>query len=145
MLYKLDEFRAPDGYRMDYDCDAYVIFADLDNGETADQAWKNTDKPSYLDRSKVVIVTSGQQKSYTIQNKRTWLTIQKFWQDQYGNTISSEDAPENEVTVHLYRYSKNGGSKENRDTMFDVPITLNKDNKWTCVYKKLGDWLLLLH
>lgn len=136
VLYKLDEFRAPDGYRMDYDCDAYVIFADLDNGETADQAWKNTDKPSYLDRSKVVIVTSGQQKSYTIQNKRTWLTIQKFWQDQYGNTISSEDAPENEVTVHLYRYSKNGGSKENRDTMFDVPITLNKDNKWTCVYKK---------
>lgn len=89
-----------------------------------------------LDRSKVVIVTSGQQKSYTIQNTRTWLTIQKFWQDQYGNTISSEAAPETEVTVHLYRYLKNGGSKETRDTTFDVPITLNKDNKWTYVYKK---------
>lgn len=138
VLYKLDEFQAPDGYRMDlyYDNDAYVIFANLDKGENADQAWENTNKPSDLDRSKVVIVTSGQQKSYTIQNTRTWLTIQKFWQDQYGNTISSEAAPETEVTVHLYRYLKNGGSKETRDTTFDVPITLNKDNKWTYVYKK---------
>ena len=137
-LYKLDEFQAPDGYRMDlyYDNDAYVIFANLDKGETADQAWEKTNKPSDLDRSKVVIVTSGQQKSYTIQNTRTWLTIQKFWQDQYGNTIPSEAAPENAVTVHLYRYRKDGGSKENRDTTFDVPITLNKDNKWTYVYKQ---------
>lgn len=135
VLYKLTEHEPPNGYQKSADATAYVIFANLDKGENADQAWENTNKPSDLDRSKVVIVTSGQQKSYTIQNTRTWLTIQKFWQDQYGNTIPSEAAPENAVTVHLYRYRKDGGSKENRDPNFDVSITLNKDNKWTFVYK----------
>lgn len=135
VLYKLTEHEPPNGYQKSADATAYVIFANLDKGENADQAWENTNKPSDLDRSKVVIVTSGQQKSYTIQNTRTWLTIQKFWQDQYGNTIPSEAAPENAVTVHLYRYLKDGGSKENRDPNFDVSITLNKDNKWTFVYK----------
>lgn len=139
VLYKLTEHEPPNGYQKSADATAYVIFANLDKGENADQAWENTNKPSDLDRSKVVIVTSGQQKSYTIQNTRTWLTIQKFWQDQYGNTIPSEAAPENAVTVHLYRYRKDGGSKENRDPNFDVSITLNKDNKWTYVYEDVKD------
>lgn len=134
-LYKLEELDPPEGYQKSADATAYVIFANANIYESAENALKNTAIPNDLDQSKVVIVTSGQQKSYAVENTRTWLTIQKFWQDQYGNTISSDAAPETEVTVHLYRYSKNGGSKENRDTTFDVPITLNKDNKWTFVYK----------
>lgn len=138
-LYKLEELDPPEGYQKSADATAYVIFANANIYESAENALKNTAIPNDLDQSKVVIVTSGQQKSYAVENTRTWLTIQKFWQDQYGNTISSDAAPETEVTVHLYRYSKNGGSKENRDATFDVPIILNKNNEWTYVYKESLD------
>ena len=37
--------------------------------------------------------------------------------------------------MHLRRYSKTGGSKENPDPSFNVPITLSKKDKWTYVYK----------
>ena len=135
-LYKLVETKAPDGYKMGTadETTVYVIFAKTE-GQTADEAWDATKKPVGLDRSKVVIVTGGQQKNYSVQNTRTWLTIQKFWQDKDGKAISG---PEGEVTVHLYRYPRNG-SKENRDSTFDETITLSKDNKWTFVYKDVKD------
>ena len=139
-LYKLVETAPPDGYKMGTpdETTVYVIFAKTE-AQTADEAWTATAKPKDLKKDDVVIVTGGQQKNYSVQNTRTWLTIQKFWQDEDGLTIPGENAPETEVTVHLYRYSKNGGSKENRDATFDVPITLNKDNEWTYVYKAVKD------
>lgn len=130
-LYKLVETKAPDGYKIDSNNAVYVIFADVDSSQTAAQAWIKTDKPDGLQQSEVVICTGGQQKNYTVENTRIWLTIQKFWQDKDGNTISGDKAPD--VTVHLYRYA-NGSSKASRDTGFDETITLNKDNKWTYVY-----------
>ena len=140
-LYKLVETQAPAGYKMGTpdETTVYVIFANSDNAETAAEAWKNTAHPKDLDQKDVVIVTGGQQKNYTIQNTRTWLTIQKFWLDKDGKALSGDKAPENAVTVHLYRYRKDGGSKENRDTTFDETITLNKDNKWTYVYEHVND------
>lgn len=140
-LYKLVETQAPAGYKMGTpdETTVYVIFANSDNAETAAEAWKNTAHPKDLDQKDVVIVTGGQQKNYTIQNTRTWLTIQKFWLDKDGKALSGDKAPENAVTVHLYRYRKDGGSKENRDTTFNETITLSKDNKWTYVYKKVDD------
>lgn len=139
-LYKLVETAPPAGYKMGTpdETTVYVIFAKTE-GQTADEAWDATKKPEDLKKDDVVIVTGGQQKNYTVKNTRTWLTIQKFWQDEDGHTIPGDNAPETEVTVHLYRYSKNGGSKENRDATFDVPIKLNKDNEWTYVYKRVED------
>lgn len=140
-LYKLVETQAPAGYKMGTpdETTVYVIFANSDNAETAAEAWKNTAHPKDLDQKDVVIVTGGQQKNYTIQNTCTWLTIQKFWLDKDGKALSGDKAPENEVTVHLRRYSKTGGSKETPDSIFNETITLSKDNKWTYVYKKVDD------
>lgn len=137
-LYKLVETDAPAGYQKGTpdETTVYVIFAKTE-AQTADEAWEATAKPKDLDRSKVVIVTGGQQKNYTVKNTRTWLTIQKFWKDEDGHTIPGKNAPETEVTVYLYRYAKDGGSKESRDPNFKVPITLNKDNEWTYVYQKV--------
>ena len=140
-LYKLVETKAPDGYKMGTadETTVYVIFANSSTAQTADDAWENTAHPDDLNQKDVVIVTGGQQKNYSVQNTRTWLTIQKFWLDKDGKALSGDKAPENAVTVHLYRYRKDGGSKENRDTTFDETITLSKDNKWTFVYKDVKD------
>ena len=140
-LYKLVETQAPDGYKMGTEAETtvYVIFAKT--GESATDTWKATAKPDGLQQSdsNVVIVTGGQQKNYDVKNTRTWLTIQKFWQDKDGKAISGDKAPESEVTVHLRRYSKTGGSKEHPDPNFDKPIILSKENKWTFVYKDVND------
>ncbi len=138
-LYKLVETAPPAGYKMGTpdETTVYVIFANSSTAQTADDAWENTAHPESLDKKDVVIVTGGQQKNYDVKNTRTWLTIQKFWQDKDGKAISGDKAPENEVTVHLRRYSKTGGSKETPDSTFNETITLNKDNKWTYVYKNV--------
>ena len=135
-LYKLVETAPPAGYKMGTpdETTVYVIFA-ITEGQTADEAWENTAHPKDLDQSKVVIVTGGQQKNYNVYNTRTWLTIQKFWQNKDGLTIEGDKAPETEVTVYLYRKDKDG----NKDSTFKETITLNKNNKWTYVYKKVDD------
>lgn len=137
-LYRLVETKAPDGYKIGTDDPVYFIFADADHNQTAAQAWEKTNKPNDLDQSKVVIVTGGQQKNYDVKNTRTWLTIQKFWQDKDGKAIPDANTPNTDVTVHLYRYP-NGGNKANRDPSFNETITLNKDNKWTYVYEHVND------
>lgn len=134
-LYRLVETNAPAGYKIGTADPVYFIFANADSNETAAHAWENTNKPTDLEQSKVVICTGGQQKNYTVQNTRTWLTIQKFWQDKDGKAISG---PEEDVTVHLYRYA-DGNSKENRDFSFDETITLNKKNSWTYVFEDVQE------
>ena len=139
-LYKLVETDAPAGYQKGTpdETTVYVIFANP-NGtpETANEAWEKTDKPGpeVLKQKDVVIVTGGQQKNYTVQNTRTWLTIQKFWQDKDGKAISGDKAPESEVTVHLYRKDKDG----NKDSTFKETIKLYQKDNWTYVYKKVDD------
>lgn len=136
MLYRLVETAPPAGHKMGTpdETTVYVIFAKTE-GQTADEAWDATEKPVGLDRSKVVIVTDGQQKNYTVKNTRTWLTIQKFWQDEDGRTIPGDNAPETEVTVYLYRKDKDG----NKDSTFKETIKLYQKDNWTYVYKNVDD------
>ena len=138
-LYKLVETKAPDGYQMGTPAETtvYVIFANSGTAQTADDAWKKTEKPDGLKQKDVVIVTGGQQKNYDVKNTRTWLTIQKFWQDKDGKAIPDADTPNTDVTVHLYRYA-DGDSKANRDSSFDRTITLKKKDNWTYVFEDVA-------
>lgn len=135
-LYKLVETAPPAGYKMGTpdETTVYVIFAKTE-GQTADEAWDATKKPEDLKKDDVVIVTGGQQKNYNVYNTRTWLTIQKFWQDEDGRTIPGDNAPETEVTVYLYRKDKDGS----KDSTFKETIKLNTNNKWTYVYEDVKD------
>lgn len=135
-LYKLVETAPPAGYKMGTpdETTVYVIFAKTE-GQTADEAWDATKKPEDLKKDDVVIVTGGQQKNYNVYNTRTWLTIQKFWQDEDGRTIPGDNAPETEVTVYLYRKDKDG----NKDPAFKETIKLYQKDNWTYVYKKVND------
>lgn len=137
MLYRLVETAPPAGHKMGTpdETTVYVIFAKTE-GQTADEAWDATEKPVGLDRSKVVIVTDGQQKNYTVKNTRTWLTIQKFWQDKDGKAIPDADTPNTDVTVKLYRYP-NGGNKDSAQCV--NTITLKKKDNWTYVYKEVEE------
>ena len=133
-LYKLVETAPPAGYKMGTpdETTVYVIFANSSAVETADEAWKNTAHPKDLDQKDVVIVTGGQQKNYDVKNTRTWLTIQKFWQDADGHTISG---PDEDVTVYLYRKDKDGS----KDSTFKETIKLYQKDNWTYVYKNVDD------
>lgn len=135
-LYKLVETAPPAGYKMGTpdETTVYVIFAKTE-GQTADEAWDATKKPEDLKKDDVVIVTGGQQKNYNVYNTRTWLTIQKFWQDEDGRTIPGDNAPETEVTVYLYRKDKDG----NKDSTFKETIKLYQKDNWTFVYKDVND------
>lgn len=135
-LYKLVETAPPAGYKMGTpdETTVYVIFAKTE-GQTADEAWDATKKPEDLKKDDVVIVTGGQQKNYNVYNTRTWLTIQKFWQDEDGRTIPGDNAPETEVTVYLYRKDKDG----NKDSTFKETIKLYQKDNWTYVYKDVND------
>lgn len=135
-LYKLVETDAPAGYKKGTDAETTVYFVFADPGTSATVTWNNTAKPNGLQQSdsNVVICTSGQQKNYAVENTRTWLTIQKFWQDKDGLTLPEAKTPDTNVTVELYRYAKSGG-KESATCV--ETITLNKSNNWTYVYKEV--------
>lgn len=72
-----------------------------------------------------------------MKNTRTWLTIQKFWQDKDGLTLSEAKTPDTNVTVELYRYAKSGGSKDSAEHV--DTITLNKTEHWTYVFKDVKE------
>lgn len=136
-LYKLVETAPPAGYKMGTpdETTVYVIFAKTE-GQTADEAWDATKKPEDLKKDDVVIVTGGQQKNYNVYNTRTWLTIQKFWQDKDGKAIPDADTPNTDVTVELYRYP-DGGRKDSAEHV--TTITLNKTEHWTYVFKDVKE------
>ena len=134
-LYKLVETAPPAGYEKGTDAETTVYFVFAAPGTSATVTWNNTAKPDGLQQSdsNVVICTSGQQKNYAVENTRTWLTIQKFWQNKDGLTLFDADTPDTDVTVELYRYAKSGGSKDSAEHVED--FILNKKNSWTYVYE----------
>ena len=149
VLYKMEETHAPDGYAIKEGASKfYFVFGDGDLNETESAIWervKDTANKAGVNKEQVLICGNGQLLNYTMQNDRIWLTIQKFWQDGYGNTVLGTDAPVDSITVDLYRYPV-GGIKDPTDTTNQLvkEITLKKNptldedgttTPWTYVYQ----------
>ena len=71
-----------------------------------------------------------------IPNERKELTIQKFWVDENGKTLTGSEVTEPSVNVQLYRYPK-GGTRDLTDPVGE-PIKLTRENDWTYVYRDVA-------
>ena len=138
-LYKLVETTEPEGYKRS-ETPHYFIWtqdqtqSDTDAYNAAVNGHTGADVPV---AASVTIYKHGTAQELYLPNERSQLTIQKFWVDANGKTLTGTSVPETSVTVHLYRYPA-GKSKAERDETFDEVITLSRENQWTVVYTDLA-------
>ena len=138
-LYKLVETTEPEGYKRSETPHYFIWTQDQTQSDTeaynaAVNGYTGADVP---DAASVTIYKHGTAQELYLPNERSQLTIQKFWVDANGKTLTGTSVPEASVTVHLYRYPA-GQSKAERDTAFDEVITLSRENQWTFVYTDLA-------
>ncbi len=137
-LYKLVEDTAPAGYAKTRKEFFFIWTAENEDEQTAyDTAvglYKGAEGIPAFDASFVYKYNSSQE--LYIPNERKELTIQKFWVDENGKTLTGSEVTEPSVNVQLYRYLKDGGSRNQAAKVGD-PITLNSTNKWTYVYTQV--------
>ncbi|MFV8803018.1 SpaA isopeptide-forming pilin-related protein [Faecalibacterium taiwanense] len=137
-LYKLVEESAPAGYAKTSK-EFFFIWTANENEEK--QTAYNTAVGPHgsaagipaFDASFVYKYNSSQE--LYIPNERNELTIQKFWVDENGKTLTGSEVTETSVSVQLYRYPKNG-TRDLTDPVGE-PITLTSANKWTYVYRQV--------
>lgn len=134
VLYKLTEQTAPAGYLKD---DTAYYFIWKTSGETDKDAWNaavGTAGLSGVEQNAVHCYANGTAQELLVSNKRSQLTIKKYWQNSDGETTTP---PKNtKVTVELYRYKKDA----EKDTAEPVKqITLSDANNWTAVYPGADD------
>ena len=137
-LYKLVEDTAPDGYAKTSK-EFFFIWTANEN-EDKQTAYDTAVGPHgsaagipAFDASFVYKYNSSQE--LYIPNERNELTIQKFWVDENGKTLTGSEVTETSVSVQLYRYPKNG-TRDLTDPVGE-PITLTSANKWTYVYQQV--------
>ncbi len=137
-LYKLVEESAPAGYAKTSKEFFFIWTAENEDERTAyDKAVSSHGNDAGIpafDASFVYKYNSSQE--LYIPNERKELTIQKFWVDENGKTLTGSEVTEASVNVQLYRYLKDGGSRDQAEKVGD-PITLNSTNKWTYVYTQV--------
>ena len=138
-LYKLVEESAPAGYAKTSK-EFFFIWTANEN-EEKQTAYDTAVGPHgsaagipAFDASFVYKYNSSQE--LYIPNERSELTIQKFWVDENGKTLTGSEVTETSVSVQLYRYPKNGGSRDQAEKVGE-PITLTSANKWTYVYRQV--------
>ena len=136
-LYKLVEESAPAGYAKTSKEFFFIWTAENEDERTAyDKAVSSHGNDAGIpafDASFVYKYNSSQE--LYIPNERKELTIQKFWVDENGKTLTGNEVTEASVNVQLYRYPK-GGTRDLTDPVGD-PITLDSTNKWTYVYTQV--------
>ena len=137
-LYKLVEESAPAGYAKTSKEFFFIWTAENEDEQTAYNAavgphGSAAGIPAF-DASFVYKYNSSQE--LYIPNERNELTIQKFWVDENGKTLTGSEVTETSVSVQLYRYLKNGGSRDQAEKVGE-PITLTSANKWTYVYHEV--------
>ena len=138
-LYKLVEDSAPAGYAKTSKEFFFIWTANESEDkqtayDTAVGLYKGAEGIPAFDASFVYKYNSSQE--LYIPNERKELTIQKFWVDENGKTLTGSEVTEPSVNVQLYRYLKDGGSRDQAAKVGD-PITLNSTNKWTYVYTQV--------
>lgn len=138
-LYKLVEDTAPAGYAKTSK-EFFFIWTANEN-EEKQTAYDTAIGPHgsaagipAFDASFVYKYNSSQE--LYIPNERNELTIQKFWVDENGKTLTGSEVTETSVSVQLYRYLKNGGSRDQAEKVGE-PITLTSTKKWTYVYNEV--------
>lgn len=138
-LYKLVEDTAPAGYAKTSK-EFFFIWTANEN-EEKQTAYDTAVGPHgsaagipAFDASFVYKYNSSQE--LYIPNERNELTIQKFWVDENGKTLTGSEVTETSVSVQLYRYLKNGGSRDQAEKVGE-PITLTSTKKWTYVYNEV--------
>ena len=137
-LYKLVEDTAPAGYAKTGKEFFFIWTAENEDEQTAYNkavsSYGSAEGIPAFDASFVYKYNSSQE--LYIPNERKELTIQKFWVDENGKTLTGSEVTEASVNVQLYRYLKDGGSRDQAAEVGD-PITLNSTNKWTYVYTQV--------
>lgn len=138
-LYKLVEETAPAGYAKTSK-EFFFIWTANEN-EEKQTAYDTAVGPHgsaagipAFDASFVYKYNSSQE--LYIPNERNELTIQKFWVDENGKTLTGSEVTEASVSVQLYRYLKNGGSRDQAEKVGE-PITLTSTKNWTYVYREV--------
>lgn len=134
VLYKLTEQTAPAGYLKD-DTAHYFIWKT--SGETDKDAWNaavGTAGLSEVEQNAVHYYAYGTAQELLVSNKRSQLTIKKYWQNSDGETTTPP--PDTNVTVALYRYQKDAGKNT---AEYVKQITLSDANNWTAVYPGAED------
>ena len=137
-LYKLVEDTAPDGYAKTSKEFFFIWTAENEDEQTAYHkavsSYESAAGIPAFDASFVYKYNSSQE--LYIPNERNELTIQKFWVDENGKTLTGSEVTETSVSVQLYRYLKNGGSRDQAEKVGE-PITLTSTKNWTYVYREV--------
>lgn len=136
-LYKLVEESAPAGYAKTSKEYFFIWTAENEEKQTAYNTavgpHGNAAGIPAFDASFVYKYNSSQE--LYIPNERNELTIQKFWVDENGKTLTGNEVTETSVSVQLYRYPK-GGTRDLTNPVGE-PITLTSAKNWTYVYQQV--------
>ena len=136
-LYKLVEDTAPAGYAKTNKEFFFIWTAENEDEPTAYHTavgpYEGAAGIPAFDASFVYKYNSSQE--LYIPNERNELTIQKFWVDENGKTLTGNEVTETSVNVQLYRYPK-GGTRDLTDPV-GGPITLTRTNNWKYVYNQV--------
>ena len=134
-LYRLTETKAPDGYAVDPTPHYFIWTTDLASKDTAyDTAVGTNAAATGVDKNNINFYYEGESITLTVKNASNRLTIQKLWEDKYGNAIDGADAKlPPSITVELYKRTGTTGEGERVTT-----LTLTKENDWKATYAVLA-------
>ena len=129
VLYRLTETEPPAGYVKE-DRNYYFLFLNekqknvdgykVATGENGALAGMTQEEYNSL-----LYIQSGVPGTLRVENAPTKLTVAKVWKNDKGNVV---DAPQENITVKLYRYPKNG-TVEQKTLVRE--IVLSNENNWS--------------
>ena len=150
VLYRLEETQAPDGYAMPTDGSQYLYFVWANQNQTPDAAWKSAISSSTSSelpaKEKVQLLSFNGNITVNMANTRTYLTLKKFWQDEYGQDMDGSVVAMDQIEVNLYHYKAGNGNTPDPDKDEHTTITLKKNptldvdgttTPWTYVVKNV--------
>ena len=132
VLYRLEETQAPDGYATPTDGSQYVYFVWANQNQTPDAAWEaaiGSNAPgtgALPEKERVQLLNNNGNVTVSMANTRTYLTLKKFWQDEYGQEMNGTTVEPDEIEVKLYRYKDGEEVRDPATNQLVDTITLKK-------------------